>query len=333
GITLNINHPKGQEIARQLVSLCDVVIDKFTPRVMEKWGLDYKSLVRVRPDIIVINMPMQGLTGPRRDFLGFGAFIQALAGISHLTGFPEDDPVGTGTNYPDFSCNPYHAAFAILAALLYRKKSGKGQHIDLSQYQSTASVLGSAILDYTVNGRIQQRMGNRHSSASPHGAYRCKGDDRWCVIAVFTDQEWASFCRVIGTPPWAKEERFQTLLGRVKQADELDWLVESWTVNYTPEEVMIMMQEAGVAAGVVRDIEDLMVRDPQMKARRHYVVLDHPETGSSTYDSAPFKLSLTPGKLRSPAPLIGQHNDDVYKQLLGFSEEKIAKLVEERVIY
>jgi len=153
------------------------------------------------------------------------------------------------------------------------------------------------------------------------------------VIAVFTDQEWASFCRVIGPQPWAKEERFQTLLGRVEHADELDRLVESWTINYTPEEVMIMMQEAEVVAGVVRDIEDLMGRDPQMKARGHYVLLDHPETGPSTYDAAPFKLSLTPGKLRSPAPLLGQHNDSVYKQLLGFSDEEIARLVEEKVIY
>ncbi|HLB12022.1 MAG TPA: CoA transferase, partial [Dehalococcoidia bacterium] len=270
GITLNMDHPKGRELARRLVAVCDVVIENYTPRVAEKWGLTYKELVKVKPDIIVVNQPMQGLTGPHRDYRGFGAAIQALSGINSLTGYPECPPVGTGTNYPDFSCNPCHTAIAIMAALRYRRRTGRGQHIEVSQFESTVSVLESAILDYTVNGRVQERHGNRHPAAAPHGAYRCLGEDRWCAIVVVTEEEWRAFCRATGEPAWTKEQRFSSSAQRLANQDELDLLVESWTCQLPPEEVMCILQAAGVAAGVVQDAEDTVTRDPQLRERGHY---------------------------------------------------------------
>ena len=331
-IALNMNHPKARDIALRLIQVCDVVIDNFAPRVMERWGLTYAELVKIKPDIIVVNEPMQGLDGPHRDYLGFGSTIQAVAGINYLTGFRHRPPVGIGLNYPDYSANPYHTTIAVLAALRYRHKTGKGQHIEVSQVESTASVLETAILDYTANGRVQSRVGNRLPHAAPHGAYRCRGEDRWCAIAVFNDEEWHAFCRVIGNPSWTKEERFATLLARKENEDELDRLVEEWTKERTPEEVMELMQRDGVAAGVVQNAEDMLVRDPQLRAREHYVYLDHSEAGRTAYDGVPFKLSATPSRPRSAAPLLGEHNDYVYKELLGMSEEEINEYLVEGVI-
>ncbi|MDP2953459.1 MAG: CoA transferase, partial [Chloroflexota bacterium] len=211
------------------------------------------------------------------------------------------------------------------------RKTGKGQHIEVSQMESTASILETAILDYTANGRVRGRVGNRLPNAAPHGAYRCRGEDRWCVIAVFTDEEWRAFCRVIGNPPWTKEDRFATLLARKQNEDELDRLVEEWTKERTPEEVMVLMQREGVPAGVVQNAEDMLLRDPQLRAREHYVYLDHAEAGRTAYDGVPFKLSATPGRPLSAAPLLGEHNDYVYREILGMSEEEANEYIVEGV--
>jgi len=331
-ITLNMDHPEARSIAERLIRVSDIVIDNFTPRVMERWGLTYKELVKIKPDLIVVNMPMQGLSGPHRDYLGFGLTIMALSGHDGLSGFHHRPPLGTGVNFSDYSCNPYHALVAILGALRYRNRTGKGQHIELSQVESTISVLDSAILEYTVNGRIPPRVGNRLANAAPHGCYRCRGDDRWCVIAVFSDEEWQAFCNVIGNPPWTKEERSDTLVDRKQNEDDLDRLIEEWTITRTREEMVMLMQQAGVAAGVVNDAEDLLIRDPQLKARDHYVYLDHPEAGRTAYDGITIKLSATPGEVRWPARTLGQDNEFVFKEIIGLSEEEINQYIVDGVI-
>jgi len=353
-ITLNLSHPMGVEIAKKLVMLSDVVADNFTPRVMPKLGLDYEELLEMKPSLILLSMPVMGRGGPRTNFAAFGHQIAGLAGLNSISGFPGRPPCGTGNALPDFGINPYQAATALLAALHYRNKTGKGQFIELAQYEATTCVLETAILDYTVNNRIQGPMGNRLPYAAPHGAYRCKGeerwrvtalltdqewktlcqdignppwtDERWCVIAVFTDEEWKSFCQAIGNPPWTKEERFATLLGRKENEDELDRLIEEWTRERTPEEVMALMQKNGVAAGVVQNMEDLMVKDPQLRAREFYQVREHPELGAVTYDGLQFKFSATPGDIFR-APLLGEHNDYVYGEILGMSEEEINQCI------
>lgn len=352
GITLNMSHPEATEIAKKLVAISDVVLDNFYPGAMEKWGLGHEELVKIKPDIIVVTMPVTGITGPYTLWRGFGTSIRTMAGIDYITGNPDRPPIGTGmAAFPDFSCNPYHAATAILSALHYRHRTGKGQFVEVAQFESTVCWTETAILDYTANKRIQSGIRNRLPDAAPHGVYRCraedwevdycampesvpdhkKKDERWCAIAVFTDEEWKAFCDVVGNPPWTKEERFATFMGRKQNEDELDSLVEQWTIDKLAEDVMSMMQKGGVAAGVVQDGEDLLTRDPQLRERGFYVYRDHPEAGRIAHDGLTFSLSATPGEIRR-APLLGEHNDYVYREILGFSEEEIDRLTVEKVL-
>jgi benzylsuccinate CoA-transferase BbsF subunit len=331
GITLNLNHPKGVEIVKQLVAISDVVIDSFTRKAMRKWGLYYDDLVQMKPDIIAVSASQQGHTGPHADYLGFGYNLQALSGINHLTGSPDGYPLGTSVNYPDFVI-PMFVASVIMSALLYRRRTGQGQHIDLSQYQAMAALLGPALMDYIVHSRVATRTGGRSATAAPHGVYQCQGEDRWCVIVVSSDTEWTALCRVMGEPAWAHEARFQTLPGRLQHVDDLDRLLTTWTLQHPPEAIMHQLQEAGVAAGVVQNAHDLLEVDPQLRHRGHYRVLNHPVTGPTLYMGPAFALSATPALLK-PAPCIGQHNAYVYGQLLGMSEADIAHYTQEKVFY
>jgi benzylsuccinate CoA-transferase BbsF subunit len=352
GITLNMNHPKGVEIAKKLISMSDIVIENFMPGTMEGWGLGYDELVKISPNIIMVSMPVMGKTGPYSHWRSVGTGILAMAGINSVTGNPDRPPIGTGLiAWCDWTANPYHAVAAIMSALHYRRNTGKGQFIEIAQLESTVCWMGTAILDYTVNKRIQTSMRNRSPYAAPHGIYRCrsenreveytpmpdaeperrKKDERWCAISIFSDQEWKAFCNVIGNPPWTKEARFATLLSRKENEDELDRYVGEWTKERSPEEVMMLMQQAGIAAGVVQDGEDL-ARDPQLKARGFYVWREHPEAGLIAHDGMTFTLSNTPGEIRRTAPLLGEHNEYVYKEILGFSEDEVNQLIVEKVI-
>jgi len=330
GITLNLNLPKAVEIAKRLVATADVVTESFRVGLMGKWGLAYDDLRRVKPDVIMVSMSSQGQYGPHSNHSCFGFAMQALCGLNHFTGWADGYPIGVHGPYSDYFV-PHLAATVMIAALAYRRKTGKGQYIDLSQLEAGIHTLDTAILDYTVNGREQSRMGNHHPHASPHGAYRCKGEDRWCVIAVFTDEEWQSFCRVIGNPKWTKDDKFDSFLARKENEEELDRLLEEWTIDCSAERVMEMMQAAGVAAGIVQNSEDLH-KDPQLKHRNHYWVLDHPEIGPTTYDSPAYILSKTPTQPRIPAPCLGQHNEFICTQLLGMSDEEFAGLTAEGVL-
>jgi crotonobetainyl-CoA:carnitine CoA-transferase CaiB-like acyl-CoA transferase len=311
---------------------------------MEKLGLTYERFAPLKPELIWVDQPMQGLSGPHKYYAGYGALITPLGGLAHLTGFPDRPPIGAGTNYTDYVINSGHLFIAIVSALRHRKRTGKGQHVVMSQFESAVSVLETAVLDFTVNGRAHSRDGNRLPRASPHGAYRCKGeerdcvritaqgpmpgikDDRWCVIAIFNDEQWKAFCHVIGDPEWTKDAKFATLLARKENEMELDCLVEEWTKERNPEEVMLVMQQAGVPAGVVQDAEDMLIHDPHIRARGYYVYLDHPEAGHTAYDGAAFRLSATQGKASRPAPRLGEHTDLVCKEVLGMSEEEINQL-------
>jgi len=347
---LNLGHPRAKEVYDKLILASDIVWENFSPRVKERLGLNYEDYVRLKPDIIWVDQPMQGLVGPDKYTAGFGALITPLGGLSYLSGFSDRPPVGTGTNYTDYVINPGHLLIPVLAALRYRKRTGKGRHIVMAQYASAASVLETTILDYTVNDRILPKSGNRVPYAAPHGCYRCKGeekysnyvsrlgpvaerkDDRWCVIAVFNDDEWQAFCNVIGNPSWTRDPKFSTLLKRKENEDELDNLVQEWTTQRSPEEVMMLMQQAGVAAGVVQDAEDILVSDPQLRTRGYYVYLDHSVVGNSAYDGIAYKLSETPGKLTRAAPRIGEHTEYVCQEILGMTEEQINEYLVEEVL-
>lgn len=332
GITLDLSQPEGREMVLKLVGISDVVIENFAPRVMSNLNLSYDDLKQVRPDLIMLSMSGMGQTGPWRDLSAFGPTIQALSGLTHLTSFAQDTPIGLGSSYADHVAGLL-AALAILVALDYRDRTGKGQYIDTSEYEAMCTLLGPAIMDYTVNHNLVTPQGNRpdYALAAPYGCYRCQGDDRWCVIAVFNEAEWHALCGILGNPPWTKEDRFSTLAQRREHADELDELLGQWTVKHTPEEIMERLQEAGIAAGVVKDARDV-AQDPQLVARNFFIEVLHPVLGKTTFDSTPIRLSGTPARFQRPAPLLGQDNRYVYQELLGLSEPELSRYIEDGII-
>ena len=332
GLTLNPKHPKGLDVARRLIAISDIVADNMTWGAMARLGLGYEELIKIRPDLVVLSMPVMGPGGPYTHFTANGEQIAAAAAMHHLTGYPDSIGMAPGPVWPDWSANPYHAATAVMAALHYRNRTGKGQHIVMSQYESVVNVTALSIMDYDVNGRIQTRMGNRSPYGAPHGVYRCAGEDRWCAIAVSSDEEWQGMRRAMGNPEWSREERFATALGRAENVDDLDRLIEEWTSGRTDESVMKELQAHGVAAGIVQNGRDLLENDPQMKERGHYEYMDHAEIGTMAFDNYPFRLSATPGRLSGPSPLMGEHNDHVLTKILGMSEDEVNELVVEGVL-
>lgn len=330
-ITLNLSHPKSTHIAKQIVSISDVVVENFSANVMKKLGLGYEELVKVKPDIIMVSASGFGHSGPYRDYRSYGPNLQALSGLTALTGFPHRAPTGFASSYAD-SMGGLTAALALLMALNYRQRTGKGQHVDVAQFEGLCALMDTCFPDYSANDRIHKRMGNRHPDAAPHGAYKCKGEERWCVIAVLSDEEWRNLRHAMGNPPWSEDERFSDTLGRVEFADELDRLMGEWTITKTAEEVMEILQAAGVAAGVVQNADDLFNKDSHLKARGFYQKSVHPLLGERLNEGSPMKFSRTQANIRRPAPLMGEHNSYVYGQLLGMSREQIEDLRLEGVI-
>lgn len=330
-ITLNMKSPDAMRVVRRLIAQSDVVSNNFGPGVMEKWGLGYEEVKKIKPDIIYLSMPMYGMDGPYRNLLGVGKTISAVTGLHHLTGFPGTVPVGPGTHYPDHAPNPYHAAFAVMAALIYRRTTGKGQQIELAQVESTLNVIGPAILEYTATGREPCQWGNHHPVASPHNVFPCRGDDSWCAIAVFNDEQWNALCDVAEEPTWLEDERFSTPEGRVKNREQLENLIAQWTMQQDAEEITRMLQGAGVPAAVVADVRYLVEKDPQLQSRGHWVRLDHPEMGETLYNAPPFHFDGRLVNLQRP-PLLGEHTEYVLKDLLGFSAEEIERLAANGVL-
>ena len=327
---LNLNHPKGPEIFKRLVTWADIVIEAHRAGTMKRWGLQYEELKGVKPDIIMVSHTMQGQTGSMALQPVHGILFQAQLGFPHLTGWQDREPIVPPTPYSDYIA-PFFVFAAIMAALDYRQRTGKGQYIDISQSEASLHFLAPVLLDYMVNGREQSRMGNRDPVVCPHGVYRCKGEDRWCAITVCTNKEWESFCRVLGNPRWTKDKRFSTILERKKFEDELDKLIERWTLNFTAEGVMEMMQGEGVAAGVVENGEDLVDKDPQLRYRHHFRELEHSEIGTYKCEAPSFKLSKSPIKIQMPAPCLGEHTEYVCKKILGMTDEEFIKLLNEGV--
>ncbi len=331
-ITLDLSCPEGRELALRLVGMSDVVMENFTPRVMPNWGLSYENLKKVKADLIMISMSGTGQTGPWRDFVAFGPTIQALSGITYLTSFVPDSPIGLGYSYADHVAGLF-AALAVLASLEYRDRTGEGQYINISEYEAMCTLLGPAIMDYAANHSPVIPRGNHpnYALAVPYGCYKCLGDDKWCAIAVFTEEEWQALCRVLGNPPWSKEARFSTFWQRREHIEELNELVEQWTAQHNPGEVMNWLQEAGVPAGVVKDAHEV-AEDPQLATRGFFVDVRHPVLGKTTFDSTPIRLGRTPARFRRAAPSLGQDNRYVYQELLGMSHQELSRYIEDGVI-
>ena len=332
GITIDMKHPRALAVIKRLIAQSDIVANNFAAGVMEKFGLGPEDCAKIKPDIIYLAMSMQGSKGPQRDFRGTGSSIAALTGISDLSGMPGRVPAGTGTNYPDHLPNPCHAAFALLAALRHRRRTGQGQYIDFAQTEPMLSLLGPTFLELTVNGRLQTRRGNDHPWAAPHGVYPTFGSDRWIAITVIDDAQWAALADAMGRPAWALEQRWQTMPQRYRDREELNALIAPWTAGQDAQELMLKLQAKGVPAGAVQNAHDVTRVDPQLAHRNHWVRLPHAEMGETIYNNLPFRFSRTPVKPTRPAPLLGEHTREILQVMLGFSAGEIDELESQQVL-
>ncbi len=332
GISLNVRHPKGLEIAKRLVAMSDIVAEGFSPGVLDNWGLGYKDLCKIKPDIIYVQQSGMGAYGTYGRFRTVGPIANAFAGLSEMSGLPEPAmPAGWGYSYLDWM-GAYSFALAMLSALFHRNRTGQGQWIDASQTEVGLFINGPAILDWSANGRIWTRIGNRspYKPAAPHGAYPCAGDDRWIAIACFNEAEWQSLAQVAGHPEWTRDARFKDVTARMANLDTLDALIGAWTQTREPYDAMLALQKAGVPAGVCQHAGDRCDNDPQLKELEWLTEVTGSKIGRWPIAEVPVKLSASPayigGRLDRGAPGYGEDNEYVYGELLGMSRSEIAAL-------
>lgn len=331
-IALDLRYPDARELFLKLVKISDVLVENFTPRVMPNWDFSYERLKEVNAKLIMLSMSGMGQTGPWKDFVAFGPTLQSLGGLTYLTSYSQDDPMGLGYAYADLVSGLY-GVIAILAALEYRDRSGHGLYIDLSDYEAVCTTIGPALMEAFDSQMKNMPKGNMadHMPAAPYGCFRCIGEDRWCVIAVFTEAEWNALCSVMGNPAWAMENRFSTLTKRKMHEAELDTYIEKWTIKQTAEDIVKSLQEVGISSGVVQNAEDL-ANDPQLLARDYFVELKHPILGTIVTDKNPIKFRGSKQEPWGASPLLGEANQYVYQELLGLSEHEIRSYMTKGII-
>ena len=329
-VTLNLSKPEAIGIAKRLVKESDVVVENMRPGVVPRLGLGYEVLCEVKPDLVYLSSSSCGQTGPEREYVGYAPTFAALGGLSFVTGY-EDWPPSNFMGSIDLR-SAATAAFAILTALLYRQRTGEGQYIDLASQESIAVLCGDLFLEFVLNSEIPMRQGNKDESMAPHNCYPCRGEDKWVSIAVATDQEWQSLCQVMGMPELADDERFAQSRKRWENQEELDRIIGQWTSDKDYYEITDSLQAVQVAASPSLSSEGLF-KDPHLKERNLFREIEHPVIGKDWVTAPPWILSETPAEIKRHAPLLGEHNDLVLRQMLGMSPEEIKKLEEEEVIY
>jgi benzylsuccinate CoA-transferase BbsF subunit len=329
-MVIDLAKPDGLAIVKKLIATADVVSESFTPRVMGQFGLAYDDLVKIKPDIIMISLSGYGQNGPMRDFGAYGMGLEPASGISSITGYADGPPIRTGLSFTD----PYSGfvgAGAVLTALHYRRRTGTGQYIDLSEQEAAIPVMGAALFEQQMSHRTPARKGNRNDWAAPQGCYRCSGDDRWAVISCTSDDEFARLAKATGHAEWLGDDRFATVLARHEHHDALDQAITAWTSQLDPYAVMHTLQAAGVKSAAVLDGRDALL-DPHVRARQQFDIVDQPKLGKRLmpkHTAARFgRFDTAP---RRPAPLLGEHNDEILEEL-GYSEGEIAELRENKVI-
>ena len=325
-LTLDLTAEESKAIFRDLVLVSDVVLENYSARVMKNFGFDYQSLRKLNPAIIMVSMPGFGTYGPQGHFVSYGSDIEPNAGITNLMGYRGSGPLRHGEAYADPSAG-VHAAQAILTALFYRRRTGRGQYVDLAQSESMINLIGEHILAYGMNGEEPERIGNRRPGFAPHGCYRCRGHDKWVAISVESDEEWKAFCEALGASDWTRSDKFATRETRHANHDELDGLISQWTADKDYKEVMHLLQARGIAAAAVFTNQDV-AEDPHLKARGYIWDVPHAKAGTQQFLGAPMQLSKTPIVLHRPAPLLGQHNEYVAKELLGMESAWVDSLKE-----
>lgn len=324
-VALNLSDPRGVALAKRLVlEWCDVLAENYAPKAMKKWGLDYATLVQEKPDLVMVSTCLMGQTGPNKDYPGFGGQGSAISGFNFLTGWPDREATGQHGTITD-SLAPRFVAAAVLAALLRKQKTGEGTYIDVAQVETAAYSLSGWMLEYFANGEVVQRDGNRSRVAAPHGAFPCRGEDRWCTIACHEDADWQRLVAAIGAPEWARDARFRSEAGRLEHAGASERGLATWTRERSAEEVMATLQAAGVEAGVVETCRDLDA-DPQLAHRGHFRPVSHAVLGDHTCERLGYELEGTPGVIERPGPLLGEHSTTLFREILGLSVDEIEGL-------
>lgn len=334
GVTLNLGKPEGINLARRLIAISDVMLETYRPGVMDKLGLGYTDAAKLRPDIIYVSSSAAGYNsaGLEAKQLGYGPLFRALGGLGYLTGY-SDGPPGEGLGRDDVLVGTMIST-AVLMALIHRRRTGQGQFIDVSAREGISFLIGDSFMDVVMNGRNPGRHANRDEVMAPHNCYRCLDDsmDRWVSIAIGSDREWTAFCQAIGNPLWTSDKRFSDSRGRRQNEDELDRLIEAWTIERTDRECMEILQAVGVAAVPSFSIDQLWA-DPHLAQRDIFEVVDHPALGSQPLIKSPCRLSITPPRIKTHGTMLGEYNQWVYEELLGLSRQELTDLVAEGVIY
>ena len=330
-IVVDLNQERGREMLRGLIAQCDVVAESFTPRVLRAFELDYEHVRQIKPDIVMISLSGYGQDGPHADWSAYGMGLEAASGVCQVTGYEDGPPLRSGLSFTD----PYTGfigAGAVLAALHYRRRTGRGQYIDLSEQEAAIPLMGAAVMDFAMNGRLPERIGNRSPWAAPQGCYRCRGEDDWLVISIESDEEWAAFRQATGQPDWAKDARFATAAGRHEHHDELDRLIGGWTEQHEHYAAFHLLQQAGVKAAPVLNGKQIHF-DPHIKERGHFDVIDQPHQGRRPVPRhLAAKFDEFEASAQGPAPTLGQHNKEVLGGLLGLPDDELEALEEEGVI-
>ena len=327
--TLDLTKPEAAEIAKDIVRISDIVVSNFRSGVMERFGLGNDALMKLKPGLILVSSTSMGNTGPMKDYVGYNEEAYAYGGLGNLTGFRDGPPSLIAGDFADYLAGTLET-FAMLSALHYRSRTAKGQTVEVSMAEAVGTHVPEAIMDYSMNRRVRERLGNHMPGVAPHNCFRCKGEDKWVAIAVTNDEEWAAFRKAIDNPEWTGDKKFRDSRGRVENQDELEGLIGEWTRNYTPHEATDILQEAGVPSGPSVNIREL-VEDPHLAERGYFVAPEHPVAGSVTLEGMPWKSSLSQPDFRH-APLLGQDNYYVFHDLLGMSDEEFARLVGQGII-
>jgi crotonobetainyl-CoA:carnitine CoA-transferase CaiB-like acyl-CoA transferase len=337
GVTINMRSAEGRRLAERLIAASSVVTENFAPGVMERWGLTYARLRELRPDVIYARMSGYGHSGPHASYRSYGPVVQAVSGLSFISGLPGREPSGWGLSYMDNQAAFYNSA-AILMGIRHRLLTGEGTEIDVSAVETGISLLGPVLLEVTVNGRVTRGprypAGNRleHPPAAPHGVYPASGEDRWVAITVFSDEEWSRFADAIGRPAWTADERFASQQSRWENQDALDEAIAAWTGERDRHEVTKLLQDAGVRAGAVQNAEDLNETDPQLAHRGVFFQMDHPVIGEARFEGVPVRFDGMSADNWRSGPMLGEDNEYVFRELLGIGDDELAELAASGVI-
>jgi len=330
-LLLNFTNPEAIAIAKELIKKSDVVVDNFATGVMEELGFGYEELKKIKPDIIVASISGYGHSGPQKNYMGYGPAMAPLSGMSTLTGYAGGSPQEIGLSLGDPNAG-INAAVAICAALAARKRTGRGQYIDVSLWHAMTAVVGEGWMEYAMNGVELPRVGNRDLWMAPHDCYRCAGEDEWVSIVCGSEEEWQALCRAIGQPQLATDTRFRTARERKANEDTLDQILTEWTTPRDKWDVTRTLQAVGVAAFPSMNSKDL-AEDAHLNARGFFAKLQHAEVGELLHTGIPWILTNGSNGVRSAAPLFGEHTDAIMREVMGCTDAQIAKLKEEKVLY